>query len=121
MPAHPQHNGLCYHHGTLSPRASREDNFLRELQPFIQGNPSEADVPRAEAALSRAIRSRHISRERARTLAYLGRVMLDTKKLATEEGFESQSGTCWGDLCEVINDLDDRIIDITPVSSTKNR
>ena len=31
MPAHPSFDGLCYAHGTLAPRASRRDNFLRVL------------------------------------------------------------------------------------------
>jgi hypothetical protein len=45
LAAHPDHDGLCFDHGTLSQRASRRDNFLREFQPLSKLGFTENDFP----------------------------------------------------------------------------
>lgn len=56
MPAHPDYDGLCYSHGTPTPRASRQDNLLRELAPLASGVASLRARRRALRALSPAPR-----------------------------------------------------------------
>jgi hypothetical protein len=114
LPAHPAYNGLCFHHGTLRPRASRNDNLLRELEPLMRKGVTEADLHNALSALSRAVAARRMSRQKAATLAYLGLVLFQSDQLATQEEFRTGAGPCWDRVHAL---LDECVIDVPPESS----
>jgi hypothetical protein len=52
LPAHPDFDGLCFRHGSFRPRASRQDNFLSEIEPLAEGSTRPLDIRRAQRALS---------------------------------------------------------------------
>jgi len=103
LPAHPDYDGLCYSHGTLAPRASREDNLLRELAPLASGSSSIKARNRALRALSRAIAAGRVSPERAELLARIARLIENTGRFADQESFRSQSGPAWDRLRHLLD------------------
>jgi hypothetical protein len=93
--AHPDCDGLCYTHGTLAPRASRQDNLLRELAPLANGSSSRKARNRALRALSRAVAAQRISPERAAVLTHIASLIENTGRFADTESFRKQSGPAW--------------------------
>ncbi|MGB7436177.1 MAG: hypothetical protein WBR26_15835 [Candidatus Acidiferrum sp.] len=93
LPAHPDFEGLCYSHGTFRPRASRQDNFLREVAPLAQGSSRSADIRRAQRALSRASREQRISPDAVGAFDRLGHLIRLTGRYAHEEEFTSGHGS----------------------------
>jgi len=113
MPAHPSFDGLCYTHGTLAPRASRQDNFLRELAPLSGASPSAADYRHAHSAIARAVFYRRISPERAAALLQLSNALRHSQRLSQDESVQSGCGPAWDTLRQL---LDNPSLDSTPDS-----
>src|ERR1700759_2128399 len=87
QPAHPDYDGLCYNHGTMRPRGSRNDNLRRELKPLLQSGFSQYDIHHAMPAVSSAIAAQRIDYSRAAVLDSVSRIMLDADRASTEEQF----------------------------------
>ena len=103
QPAHPDYDGLCFTHGTLAPRASREDNLLRELAPLANGSSSVKARNRALKALARAIDANRLSPDLAATLLRLSRLIEQTGRSADQESFATQSGPAWDQLRRLLD------------------
>ena len=104
LPAHPDHDGLCYTHGTLAPRASREDNLLRELAPLASGTSSLRARKRALRVISRGIAAGRFSPGQARALVRLSQLIEIIGRSADEESFRKQSGPLWDHLRSLLDD-----------------
>lgn len=107
LPAHPQFDGLCYQHGTFRPRASRQDNFLRELSPLANGSTRVADFRRASRALSRALSEERLSPQEFSALSQLSRLIRQTQRYALQESFASTHGPAWDDIRKLIDREDE--------------
>lgn len=103
LPAHPECDGLCYTHGTLAPRASRQDNFRRELSSLADGSTSATDFRRASRALSRALAQRRISPEKAAALIQISNLLRQSGRYAQEESFHSARGTAWDAIRQLLD------------------
>lgn len=104
MPAHPDCDGLCYTHGTLAPRASRQDNFLRELAPLSNGSPTPEDFRHAFSAISRALAHQRIEPSRAAALANIAELLRRLQRRANEDDFRSARGSVWDALRDFLDD-----------------
>ena len=102
--AHASFDGLCYTHGTFAPRASRQDNFLRELAPITGPAPTDKDYQRTYRTLARAVIARRVSAERAAALLQLTNVMRRSQRNAQAESFHCHCGSTWDHLVDLLDD-----------------
>jgi len=106
LPAHPDFDGLCYSHGTFTPRASRQDNLLRVLAPLANGRSSKRARARALKGVVRALLTGRLSPERVRILTRISSLVEQTARFADEHAFTSQSGPAWDRLRQAVDLLD---------------
>ena len=86
MPAHPNYDGLCLTHGTLSRRASvREDDLSAELANPAGEYITQIDINHVLGKLFDALAAKRCSPRRASSLAYIACLLAQTQKAAKEE------------------------------------
>ena len=119
LPARPDFDGLCFQHGTFRPRASRQDNFLREIQPLAQGSCRQRDIHRAQRALSRASEEHRISPEAVGDFDRLASLIRLSGRYAQEEQFAAGLGHDWDAIRKLLDDPDDSASSTDNISSTK--
>jgi hypothetical protein len=104
--AHPNFEGLCFQHGTFRSRASRHDNFLRELSPLAKGSTRAVDVSRAERALFRAFTEGRISAEQLAALHRLAALLRHATRFSRDEGFAAGCGPDWEAIRKLMDQRD---------------
>jgi hypothetical protein len=95
LPAKPKFDGLCHHHGTFRARASRQDNFLREITRLTHGSVREQDFARINSLVSRAASEQRISCERAAILLRIAGITRLSHRYAQLDDFKSARGPAW--------------------------
>ena len=95
LPAKPKFNGLCHQHGTFRARASRQDNFLREITRLAHGSVREQDFARVNSLVSRAASEQRISYERAAMLLRIAGITRQSHRYAQLDDFKSARGPAW--------------------------
>jgi hypothetical protein len=103
MPAHPSYDGLCYPHGTLAERASRQDNLVRELAPLASGSSNSAKFHRACRTLFRAIAQRRIPPERAAVLVRISKLIRQAHRAKQDDAFLSGHGPAWDEIRQLLD------------------
>jgi hypothetical protein len=106
MTANPRFNGLCFHHGTFSPRASRENNFRREATSLANGSYSEADFQHTVDALVRGFTEGHISLGSFSLLSRITSLIHQTHVHASTQSFNAGRGPAWEKIRELIDEED---------------
>ncbi len=106
LAAHPDHDGLCFDHGTLSQRASRRDNFLRELQPLSKLGFTDNDFQHAISAIERGQRARRVEPSRATVLKQVAHMLVRSEQMVAQEEFRTGCGPRWERLRKLIDDRD---------------
>jgi hypothetical protein len=89
----------------MRPRGSRLDNLQREIKPLLEQGFSESNIHHAMAAVSSAIAAQRIDYSRAAVLDRLGKLMLQTDQLCTDEQFRAASGPRWDRIRNIIDQL----------------
>jgi hypothetical protein len=107
MIARPEFHGLCFHHGTFRPRASRQDNFRREVTSLANGTHSETDFLRTAHALLRGFAEGHISLDSFSVLSWLTSLIHQTHVHALTESFNAGKGPAWDTIRKIIDSDDD--------------
>ena len=95
LPAKPKFNGLCHQHGTFRARASRQDNFLREITRLTRGSVREQDFARVNSLVSRAASEKRISYESAAVLLRIAGITRQSHRYAQLDDFKCASGPAW--------------------------
>ena len=103
MPARLELHGLCFHHGTFRSRASRQDNFLREMACLTRGSAKPADYSRAERTLFRAFYEGRISAQEFGAFKQLSSLIRLTDRVANEEQFSAGCGPAWDAIRKLID------------------
>ena len=103
MLAHPKFNGLCFHHGTFRPRASRQDNFRREAASLANGTYREADFQRTAHALLRGFAEGHISPDSFSLLRWIASLIHQTHVHDLTESFNAGKGPAWDAIRKIID------------------
>jgi hypothetical protein len=101
--AHHAFDGLCFQHGTFRPRASRQDNFLREIAPLAKGSSQVEDCAHAYRALLRAAQERRISSDQLRVLQNLSALIRSSGRYADAESWACASGPAWDKIRKLID------------------
>lgn len=109
LPAHPDFDGLCFQHGTFRPRASRPDNFLREIEPLAKGSTRPLDIRRAQRALARAAREHRISPAEVHTFDRLASLIRLSGRYAQEEQFTICRGPAWDAIRKILDGSDENV------------
>jgi hypothetical protein len=104
--AHPDYDGLCFDHGTMSQRASRRDNFLRELLPLSKLGFTENDFQHAISAIERGQRARRVAPSRATVLKQLAHMLVRSEQMVAQEEFRTGCGPRWERLRNLIDERD---------------
>ena len=105
-PAHPDYDGLCYSHGTVARRASRQNNLHHVLEPLANGRSSKKARLRALKGMARAMGTGCLSPQQANTLTRISVLIDQSPHFADEESFTSKSGPAWDRVRQAIDELD---------------
>ena len=103
LAAHPDHDGLCFDHGTLSQRASRRDNFLRELRPLSKLGFTENDFQHAISAIERGRRVRRVASRCAICFSAVALLGVRSEQMVAQEEFRTGCGPRWERLRKLID------------------
>jgi hypothetical protein len=106
LAAHPDYDGLCFDHGTLSQRSSRRDNFLRELQPLSKLGFTENDFQHAITAIERGQRARRVAPTRATVLKQVAHMLVRSEQMVAQDEFRTGCGPRWERLRKLIDNRD---------------
>ena len=106
LPVHPDYDSLCYSHGTLARRASRQDNLRHILEPLAAGRSSVKARRRALRGLTRAMAAGRLSPEQTRMLMQISLLIEQSARFADQESFTAKSGPAWTRLRQAVDDLD---------------
>jgi hypothetical protein len=102
--AHAAFDDLCFQHGTFRPRASRKDNFLREIAPLATGSSQIGDCAHAHRALLRAVEEGRISADQFRVLQNISEISRWSKDLADEDDWACARGPAWNNIRKLIEE-----------------